>query len=104
MRDNGLLRIIGTSAELEEERRLLYVAMTRAKDDLHLIVPQRFFVHGQHAQGDRHLYASRTRFIPEKLLGLFERTAWAGVPAHAPGSAGQGHKVDIGCRMRGMWR
>jgi len=34
---------IGTSAELEEERRLLYVAMTRAKDDLHLIVPQRVF-------------------------------------------------------------
>jgi DNA helicase-2/ATP-dependent DNA helicase PcrA len=32
----------GTTAELEEERRILYVAMTRAKDDLHLIVPQRF--------------------------------------------------------------
>ena len=30
---------IGTSAELEE-RRLLYVAMTRAKYDLRLIVPQ----------------------------------------------------------------
>jgi superfamily I DNA/RNA helicase len=43
----------GTSAEIEEERSLLYVAMTRAKDDLHLVVPQRFFVHGQHAQGDR---------------------------------------------------
>ena len=28
--------------------------MTRAKDDLHLVVPQRFFVHGQHAQGDKH--------------------------------------------------
>ena len=73
----------GTSAEIEEERRLLYVAMTRAKDDLHLVVPQRFFVHGQHAQGDRHLYASRTRFIPEKLLGLFERTNWPVVPAGA---------------------
>src|SRR2546429_3167989 len=71
----------GTSPEIEEERRLLYVAMTRAKDDLHLVVPQRFFVHGQRAQGDRHLYASRTRFIPEKLLGLFERTAWPVVPA-----------------------
>ena len=35
----------GTSAEIEEERRLLYVAMTRAKDHLHLMVPQRFFVH-----------------------------------------------------------
>ena len=45
----------------EEERRLLYVAMTRAKDDLHLVVPQRFFVHGQHGQGDRHPHASRTR-------------------------------------------
>jgi len=37
----------GTSAEIEEERRLLYVAMTRAKDDLHLIVPQRFFTHAR---------------------------------------------------------
>jgi DNA helicase II / ATP-dependent DNA helicase PcrA len=74
----------GTSAEIEEERRLLYVAMTRAKDDLHLVVPQRFFVHGQRAQGDRHLYASRTRFIPEKLLGLFDRTAWPLVPAGCP--------------------
>jgi DNA helicase II / ATP-dependent DNA helicase PcrA len=52
------------AAGIEEERRLLYVAMTRAQDDLHLIVPQRFFTHGQNAQGDRHVYASRTRFIP----------------------------------------
>jgi DNA helicase II / ATP-dependent DNA helicase PcrA len=79
--------------------------MTRAKDDLHLVTPQRFFVHGQHAQGDRHLYASRTRFIPEKLLGLFERTAWPVVPAGAAARpASQGPKVDIGARMRGMWR
>jgi DNA helicase-2/ATP-dependent DNA helicase PcrA len=95
----------GTSAEIEEERRLLYVAMTRAKDDLHLVVPQRFFVHGQHAQGDRHLYAARTRFIPEKLLRLFEQTAW---PLVSTGTAAQsvsrGPKVDIGARMRGMWR
>ena len=37
----------GTSEEIEEERRLLYVAMTRAKDELDLIVPQRFYVHQQ---------------------------------------------------------
>jgi len=66
----------GTSAEIEEERRLLYVAMTRAKDDLHLIVPQRYFTHGQSAKGDRHVYASRTRFIPDGLLGFFDRTSW----------------------------
>src|SRR5689334_8000106 len=38
---------LATGAEHEEERRLLYVAMTRAKDHLHLVVPQRFFVHQQ---------------------------------------------------------
>jgi ATP-dependent DNA helicase UvrD/PcrA len=37
----------GTTAEIEEERRLLYVAMTRTKDNLHLIVPQRFFTRSQ---------------------------------------------------------
>ena len=68
----------GTSAEIEEERRLRYVATTRAKDDLHRIVPQRFFTHRQSPQGDRHVYASRTRFIPDGLLDLFARTWIAG--------------------------
>ena len=66
----------GTTAEIEEERRLLYVAMTRAKDHLHLVVPQRFFTHQQSATGDRHVYAARTRFIPSALLKLFERVSW----------------------------
>jgi DNA helicase-2/ATP-dependent DNA helicase PcrA len=94
----------GTSAEIEEERRLLYVAMTRAKDDLHLMVPQRFFTHGQNAQGDRHVYASRTRFIPENLLGLFERTSWPLAAAGVAARASQGPRIDVGARMRGMWR
>src|SRR5262245_49402315 len=38
---------VGTLAEVDEERRLLYVAMTRAKNHLHLVVPQRFYTHGQ---------------------------------------------------------
>jgi DNA helicase II / ATP-dependent DNA helicase PcrA len=95
----------GTTAEIEEERRLLYVAMTRAKDSLHLIVPQRFFTHGQHAQGDRHVYASRTRFIPDRLLGLFERTIWPqAVAGSSARPAHQGPRIDVGARMRGMWR
>jgi DNA helicase II / ATP-dependent DNA helicase PcrA len=94
---------VGMSAELEEERRLLYVAMTRAKDDLHLVVPQRFFTHGQAAQGDRHVYASRTRFIPERLLGLFERAGWPAAAA-AQSARSMGPRIDVGARMRGMWR
>ncbi|MBI5263120.1 MAG: ATP-dependent helicase [Bradyrhizobium sp.] len=94
----------GTSAELEEERRLLYVAMTRAKDDLHLVVPQRFFTHNQSAKGDRHVYASRTRFIPEALLSLFERTSWPVAAAAGARNAAQGPRIDAAARMRGMWR
>jgi len=94
----------GTTVELEEECRLLYVAMTRAKDTLHLVVPQRFFTHGQHAQGDRHIYASRTRFIPDRLLGLFESTAWPlAIAGAAARPASQGPRIDVGARMRGMW-
>jgi DNA helicase-2/ATP-dependent DNA helicase PcrA len=95
----------GASDEIEEERRLLYVAMTRARNDLHLVVPQQFFTHGQNTQGDRHVYASRTRFIPDGLLGLFERTAWPeAAPELAARVASQGVRVDVAARMRGMWR
>jgi DNA helicase II / ATP-dependent DNA helicase PcrA len=95
----------GTSAEIEEERRLLYVAMTRAKDDLHLLVPQRFFTHGQRVEGDRHVYAARTRFIPASLLGLFETTTWPlALPDMTARSTPQGPRIDVAARMRGMWR
>ena len=95
----------GSSPELEEERRLLYVAMTRAKDDLHLITPQRFYTHGQPALGDRHVYAARTRFIPKNLLGLFEKTSWpTATQSSAPQPVRDAPKIDVGLRLRSMWR
>jgi DNA helicase-2/ATP-dependent DNA helicase PcrA len=94
-----------TPEEIEEERRLLYVAMTRARDELHLVVPQRFFTHQQARLGDRHVYASRSRFVPPGLLGHFEVSAWS-PPAAASDRmpAGLAEPVDIGARMRQMWR
>jgi DNA helicase-2/ATP-dependent DNA helicase PcrA len=95
----------GHTAEIEEERRLLYVAMTRAKDDLHIMLPQRFFTHGQQALGDRHVYASRTRFIPKGLLGLFEKTTWPmAAPAAVAVGPAQPPRVDVAQRLRGMWQ
>ena len=95
----------GTPAEIEEERRLLHVAMTRAKDSLHLVAPQRFFVYGQNAQGDRHVYASRTRFVPATLLPLFECTTWPiAVAAASDRQNPRQVRLDLGARMRSMWR
>ncbi|MBS7701139.1 MULTISPECIES: ATP-dependent helicase [unclassified Chelatococcus] len=96
---------VGTKEEVEEERRLLYVAMTRAKDSLHLVVPQRFFTYGQNPQGDRHVYASRTRFIPSSLLARFEVSTWPRVREEgATRSDARNIRIDIGAQMRGMWR
>jgi DNA helicase-2/ATP-dependent DNA helicase PcrA len=95
----------GTTAEIEEERRLLYVAMTRAKDSLHLVLPQRFFTHGQSAQGDRHVYASRTRFIPVTLLQYFENRPWPVLSGDRSGRTdGREVRIDVGAKMRAMWR
>jgi len=95
----------GTTEEIEEERRLLYVAMTRAKDHLHLIVPQRFYSHQQQRGGSHHMYAARTRFIEPSMLKLFANTAWPTVTASDENKS-RLHKqrVDIGMRLRARWQ
>jgi DNA helicase-2/ATP-dependent DNA helicase PcrA len=94
----------GSTPEIEEERRLLYVAMTRAKDQLHLIVPQRFYTHNQRGNGDRHVYAQRTRFIPNSLLNHFDNMSWPRAKAAGDTrNATPRDTVDIRARMRSMW-
>lgn len=95
----------GTTEEIEEERRLLYVAMTRAKDHLDIVVPQRFYVHQQPGYGDRHVYASRTRFLPNRVMPLFHSRAWPPppMPGEAPAKAAL-PQVDLAARMRSMWK
>jgi DNA helicase-2/ATP-dependent DNA helicase PcrA len=96
----------GTTEEIEEERRLLYVAMTRAKNQLDIMVPQRFYVHQQSSRGDRHLYASRTRFVPDTILPLFEQRTWPNFEQESNLAAVGRSKVpiDIGARLRARWR
>ena len=94
---------LGTTAEIEEERRLLYVAMTRAKDQLHLMVPQRFFTNGQRGLGDRHVYAQRTRFIPNSLTKHFQSRHWPRAGASRSAGPSSAAPIDIRKKMRGMW-
>jgi len=94
-----------STPEIEEERRLLYVAMTRAKDHLHLIIPQRFYAHQQRSNGDRHMYALRTRFIPDAITDHFEQCAWPISNREGNSTAVAPLKtVPIGARLKQMWR
>lgn len=95
----------GTSADIEEERRLLYVAMTRTRDYLHVMQPHRFYVTQQRTSGDRHVYALRTRFITAAMLPGFERISWPSAP---PGTAGRaqptGAVMQVRDRVGAAWR
>jgi DNA helicase-2/ATP-dependent DNA helicase PcrA len=92
-----------TPAGLEEERRLLYVAMTRAKDRLDLVMPRRCYVTQQARNGDRYIFTQRTRFIPEAILAAFEQVVWPPVAASPEAPPNAVPKVDLGARMRRMW-
>jgi DNA helicase-2/ATP-dependent DNA helicase PcrA len=94
---------VGSTPEIEEERRLLYVAMTRAKDQLHLMIPQRFFTHGQRSLGDRHVYAQRTRFIPNAITKHFQSRHWPRSQSAAAATRSTRPPIDMKARMRGMW-
>jgi DNA helicase-2/ATP-dependent DNA helicase PcrA len=95
----------GDAEEVDEERRLLYVAMTRAQDELHLLQPQRFYTHGQPRAGDRHVYAPRSRFILDVMLGHFTRITGGSIPEGQPDQAAASRPaaIDIAAKVREMW-
>ncbi len=85
----------GRLEEIEEERRLFYVALTRAKDWLYVCYPLRYYSYPR-TFSDVHGYAQLTRFLPESVRRLFEETQASGhdspdqlsdsVPSWAAGS------------------
>jgi DNA helicase-2/ATP-dependent DNA helicase PcrA len=94
----------GKPEMIEEERRLLYVAMTRAKQSLSLISPLRFHVTQQRRNGDRHVYGARSRFMTDRLLATLDQR-FAGRP-ETDGAAFRvrsDKQIDVASRMREMW-
>jgi len=59
---------------IEEERRLLNVAITRAKQNLHLIQPLKYWVPEQPKYGDKHVYGAKSRFLTNKVSQCLETT------------------------------
>ena len=85
----------GTTDEIEEERRLLYVAMTRAKDQLDLIVPQRFYTHQPGAQRRpprlRQPHALHSGF---DVVRHFDRRIWPAARTETPANRAPGADAD----------
>ena len=94
----------GKPEQIDEERRLLYVAMTRAREHLHLLQPLRLYLTHQPRHGRGHVIAPRSRFLPEELLGLFTRRTQAPLGTIDAPPMRPVAPVDIGVRLRDMWR
>ena len=93
----------GKPEMVEEERRLLYVAMTRAKRDLHLIAPLKYYVTQQSRTGDVHVYGARSRFLTQQVMTTLQSKTWPAVQPSSSHAAVPDVRVDAGARLRAMW-
>jgi DNA helicase-2/ATP-dependent DNA helicase PcrA len=93
----------GRSDQIEEERRLLYVAMTRAKNDLHLIAPLKYYVASQARLGDRHIYGAKSRFMSNAVMLRLDLITWPERQQTEMSSAPQRSQIDITSKLRRMW-
>jgi len=87
---------------VEEERRLLYVAMTRAKTELHLIAPLKYYATQQPRLGDRHVYGAKSRFLTEAVMRCLEPVTWGGLEERET-AEGAKPAVEVAGKLRGMW-
>ncbi|CAN5183971.1 hypothetical protein BH20ACT24_BH20ACT24_09400 [soil metagenome] len=92
----------GDIDQVEEERRLFYVALTRARDALYVYVPLRYSRRNRGLE-DRHSYSQTTRFLPGPVRSLFdERSTYVDrEPATVGASFGRVEGVDE--FLRSLW-
>jgi DNA helicase II / ATP-dependent DNA helicase PcrA len=88
---------------IEEERRLLYVAMTRARNELHLCAPLKYSVTQQAKDGDGHVYGAKSRFMTDKLLGFMEQMTFRSQRGVETLRGVEDATVDVAAQLKEMW-
>ncbi len=95
----------GRADLIDEERRLMYVAMTRARNELHLCAPLKFPLAQQPKNGDAHVYGARSRFVTDKVLKCCETMAYQGTQHTEVMKTLETRveKIDIAAKLKDMW-
>jgi DNA helicase-2/ATP-dependent DNA helicase PcrA len=94
----------GNADLIEEERRLLYVAITRAKHGLDLVAPLKYYVTQQKRQGDGHVYGARSRFLTAAVMKSLQALTWPTVAACTEQSGRtELPRIDVAARLRNQW-
>ena len=94
----------GKPEAIEEERRLLYVAMTRAKQSLSLIAPLRYHVTQQRRDGDKHVYGARSRFMTDALLDTMQKSFHGRSESDTTRLMPRTDtRIDVAEKVRSMW-
>ena len=84
---------------------MLYVAMTRAKHELDLVAPLKYYVSHQPGRSDTHVYGARSRFLTPAVLAAFDLRTWpaeAQLAAERPASEAL-PRIDVAARLRNQW-
>jgi DNA helicase II / ATP-dependent DNA helicase PcrA len=93
----------GKPEMVEEERRLLYVAMTRARNELHLCAPLKYQVTQQPKNGDAHVYGAKSRFMSDKVLETLEKISIRSTVGVDNLKATDTTTVDVVAQLKEMW-
>ncbi len=92
----------GSSEEIEEELRVAYVALTRARDHLYVLWPLRYY-YRRLGPSHRHGYAQRSRFLSDAVVETMDQETHGIAEEGLDWGLEEEERMDIASRMRSRW-